>query len=97
MGRYDSQMRRWVTKSFKWNGPLCRTAFLNKLFYRKPIEELKVTVGSLSLITPDPEEQIITILNIVKFDQYEATTQKHDIALIEVYQSIVLDKQTKCF
>ncbi|XP_032798197.2 trypsin-4 [Daphnia magna] len=55
----------------------------------KPIEELKVTVGSLSLITPDPEEQIITILNIVKFDQYEATTQKHDIALIELSRPIV--------
>jgi hypothetical protein len=49
---------------------------------------LKVTIGALSLITPDPEEQIITILEIVPFYQYEPTNQKHDIALIQVQLKI---------
>jgi hypothetical protein len=50
--------------------------------------ELKVTVGALSLITPDPEEQIITILDIVEFYLYDPTVStKHDIALIEVRNS----------
>jgi hypothetical protein len=45
---------------------------------------LKVTIGALSLITPDPEEQIITILSIVEFDLYDPLSLKHDIALIQV-------------
>ncbi|XP_059350834.1 complement factor D-like isoform X2 [Daphnia carinata] len=55
----------------------------------KPQADLKVTVGALSLITPDPEEQIITILSIVLFELYEEATQKHDIALIELSRPIV--------
>ena len=46
---------------------------------------MKVTVGALSLITPDPEEQIITILTIEEFYLYDPlVSSKHDIALIQV-------------
>lgn len=69
--------------------------------YRKPKEELKVTIGALSLITPEPEEQIITILDMVVFDLYEEATQKHDIALIEVYRTYIslcsISSQAECF
>jgi hypothetical protein len=58
------------------------------VLHSKPQAELKVTIGALSLITPDPEEQIITILEIVEFYAYDPTVStKHDIALIEVYNS----------
>ena len=43
-----------------------------------------MAIGALSLVTPDPEEQIITILNIVEFPQFDPVTLKHDIALVEV-------------
>jgi hypothetical protein len=43
-----------------------------------------VTIGALSLITPDPEEQIITIFNIIEYPQFDPVTLKHDIALVEV-------------
>ncbi|KAI9556745.1 hypothetical protein GHT06_016536 [Daphnia sinensis] len=60
-----------------------------KCVFGKPMAELKVTVGALSLITPDPEEQVITFLDMVPFPQYEEATQKHDIALIELSRPIV--------
>ena len=60
----------------------------NDVLHSKPQAELKVTVGALSLITPHPEEQVITILEIVKFYAYDPTiSTKHDIALIEVCNS----------
>jgi len=61
-----------------------------KCVYDKPQTELKVTVGALSLITPDPEEQIITILTIEKFSLYDPlVSSKHDIALIQLSRPIV--------
>jgi len=61
-----------------------------KCVHNKTQTELKVTVGALSLITPDPEEQIITILDIVEFYLYDPTVStKHDIALIELSRPIV--------
>ena len=56
----------------------------NDLLHSKPQAELKVTIGALSLITPDPEEQIITIFNIIEYPQFDPVTLKHDIALVEV-------------
>lgn len=52
--------------------------------HRKPKEELKITVGDLSLITLEPEEQTFTVFDMVYFPQYDSMTQKHDISLIEV-------------
>jgi hypothetical protein len=49
-----------------------------------------VAIGALSLVTPDPEEQIITILNIVEFPQFDPVTLKHDIALVEVQIEIIV-------
>jgi len=46
--------------------------------------DIKVTVGALSLITPDPEEQIIEVFSNVTFAGYDRVTKLHDIALIEV-------------
>jgi hypothetical protein len=54
------------------------------LLHRKNQGELKVTIGALSLITPDPEEQIITILTIVEFSQFDPVSLMHNIALIQV-------------
>ncbi|EFX81483.1 hypothetical protein DAPPUDRAFT_224278 [Daphnia pulex] len=60
-----------------------------KCVHGKPQDELKITIGALSLITPDPEEQIITILSIVEFYQYDPINHKHDIALIQLTRPIV--------
>ena len=43
-----------------------------------------MTIGSLSLITPDPEEQIITVFDIVQYPDYNPLNKLNDIALIEV-------------
>ncbi|XP_057373943.1 serine protease ami-like [Daphnia carinata] len=57
------------------------------------IDEVKdtilVKVGALSLITPEPEEQIISVLSNVTFDLYNRETKLHDIALIELSRPIV--------
>lgn len=52
-------------------------------------ENVKVTIGALSLITPDPEEQIITVFSNVTYSGYDPTTKLHDIALIELSRPIV--------
>ena len=49
-----------------------------------------MTIGSLSLITPDPEEQIISVFNMVVYSDYNATNKLHDIALIEVLWQLLL-------
>lgn len=46
--------------------------------------EVKVTVGSLSLITPDPEEQVIKILSNKTHDKYDPATKLNDLALLQV-------------
>jgi hypothetical protein len=51
--------------------------------------EVKVTVGALSLITPDPEEQIIEVFSNVTYPGYNRDTKLHDIALIEVQMSTI--------
>lgn len=56
--------------------------------YSKVKEQLKVTVGALSLITPDPEEQIISVFSIVIYNDYVSTNKLHDIALIEVFKKL---------
>jgi hypothetical protein len=47
-----------------------------------------VTIGTLSLIVPDPEEQIISVYNIVEFSQFDPVSLKHDIALIQVFDIV---------
>ncbi|KAI9556744.1 hypothetical protein GHT06_016535 [Daphnia sinensis] len=61
-----------------------------KCIYGKPKEELTVLVGAVSLITPDPGEQLIGVFDTVYFPQYDVVTQKHDIALIELSKPIFL-------
>ncbi len=58
--------------------------------------DLKVTVGALSLITPDPEEQIITVFGINPYPTFEPVTKLHDIALLEVcFCNITLNESWK--
>ncbi|KAK4015569.1 hypothetical protein OUZ56_030543 [Daphnia magna] len=59
-----------------------------KCIFGKPKEELKITVGDLSLITLEPEEQTFTVFDMVYFPQYDSMTQKHDIGLIELSRPI---------
>ena len=50
--------------------------------------EVKVTVGSLSLITPDSEEQVIKVLSNLTHDKYDPLTKLNDIALLQVTSTI---------
>lgn len=52
--------------------------------YSVVMDDVLVKIGALSLITPEPEEQIISVLSNVTFDLYNRETKLHDIALIEV-------------
>jgi hypothetical protein len=54
------------------------------LLHRKNPGELKVTIGTLSLVIPDPGEQLITVYKIVVFSQFDPVSLKHNIALIKV-------------
>lgn len=51
---------------------------------RRDIKLVRVTVGSISLINPDPEEQKIEAFSFAPHPQYNATNKLNDIALIEV-------------
>jgi hypothetical protein len=54
------------------------------LLHRKNQSEFKVVVGALSLITPDPEEQIIGVYQLIEFSQFDPVSLMHNIALIQV-------------
>ncbi|EFX81484.1 hypothetical protein DAPPUDRAFT_230857 [Daphnia pulex] len=57
--------------------------------------DIKVTVGALSLITPDPEEQIIEVFSNITFSGYDRVTKLHDIALIELSRPVVFGDTAK--
>ncbi|XP_046639647.1 complement factor D-like isoform X3 [Daphnia pulicaria] len=50
--------------------------------------ELKVTIGALSLITPDPGEQIISVYKLIEFSQFDPVSLIHNIALIQLARPI---------
>ncbi|EFX81486.1 hypothetical protein DAPPUDRAFT_102473 [Daphnia pulex] len=52
--------------------------------------EFKVVIGALSLIIPDPGEQIITVTDFVVFNQFDPVSMKHDIALVRLSRLILL-------
>lgn len=50
-----------------------------------PVNQLNVVAGELSLISPDPDEQIIPVRQYQTYDKYDPVTKLHDIAIVEVY------------
>lgn len=67
------------------------TYFDYEIRRRKSHRELNVTIGAGSLITPEPEEQSISIADLITFNGFNQASLIHDIALIEVYSC----KQTR--
>lgn len=55
----------------------------------KSHRELNVTIGAGSLITPEPEEQSISIADLFTFNGFNQASLIHDIALIELSLPIV--------
>ena len=45
---------------------------------------LKVYAGQLSLISPDDDEQDITVASVIVFEGYNNQSLLHDIALVQV-------------
>ena len=45
---------------------------------------MKVVVGQLDLTTVDTNEEIISVFQIDRFEQYNATYQFNDVALLKV-------------
>lgn len=41
-------------------------------------------IGQSNLITPDTNEQTLSIFSLVSFDNYDQTNKVNDIALVEV-------------
>ena len=41
-------------------------------------------IGQSNLITPDTNEQTLSIFSLVKFDNYDPANKVNDIALVEV-------------
>ncbi len=46
--------------------------------------EIQVTVGQLSLTTPDPGEQQLQITSVFVHENYDKETKFNDIAMLEV-------------
>ena len=46
--------------------------------------QIKVQVGLISLIAPDPNEQLLEVLKIVIHPSYEPQNKINDIALLKV-------------
>lgn len=63
---------------------MCHPTTFNLENERKLKENLKVSVGEYSLIRPDLNEQIITVLAMFMFEGYNSESKLHDIALVEV-------------
>ncbi len=51
---------------------------------RRTIPSLKVKVGAISLITPEPQEQNINVLSVVPYPTYDAVSKIHDLAIVQV-------------
>lgn len=47
-------------------------------------DNAEVKIGTLSLITPDPDEQNIRILSVLSHESFNTTNKLNDIALINV-------------
>ena len=54
------------------------------IFFRVPIADLVVTVGQLSLIYEDTDEESFPVRHIVIHPKYDKVTKKHNLALIRV-------------
>lgn len=59
-----------------------------KFRYKDTPEELSVTVGASSLVFPDPFEERIFAAKVTVYDEFDATTKLHDIAVIRVLLSL---------
>ncbi|XP_059350835.1 complement factor D-like [Daphnia carinata] len=55
----------------------------------KSPRDLNITIGACSLITPEPEEQSISIADLVPYSGFNPASVTHDIALIELSLPIV--------
>ena len=45
---------------------------------------MKVVVGQVNAMAPDPNEQILDVYSIVSFPEYNSTNKMNDIALLKV-------------
>ncbi|KZS19572.1 Uncharacterized protein APZ42_014001 [Daphnia magna] len=54
----------------------------------KIASSLKVITGQLDFTTPDPHEEIHPVYRIVPFNEYDATNQLHDLALLQLTNNI---------
>ncbi|XP_046439165.1 complement factor D-like isoform X2 [Daphnia pulex] len=50
--------------------------------------DLKITIGALSLITPNPGEQVIGVYKLIEFSQFDPVSLMHNIALIQLTRPI---------
>jgi len=57
----------------------------------KTAGKLKVVVGQISAITPDPDEQTLAVYTITPFSEYNSTTKANDIALLRLSANITFD------
>ena len=58
--------------------------------HRKNITTLKVTIGTSSLITPEPYAQIISVFAITLYPAFDAVNKVHDLAIIQVYTLLLI-------
>ncbi|XP_046463038.1 chymotrypsinogen A-like [Daphnia pulex] len=63
----------------------------------KTIYQLKVVVGQVSAINPDPNEESMAVYSIVSFPEYNSTNKMNDIALIKLSKSIQFDYENVDF
>ncbi|EFX81487.1 hypothetical protein DAPPUDRAFT_224273 [Daphnia pulex] len=83
--------------SISWQGqPMCGGFIYNdqwvvtaaECVHGKNPGELKVTIGTLSLVIPDPGEQLIGVYKLIVFSQFDPVSLKHNIALIKLNRQI---------
>lgn len=60
-------------------------------FIRRAPIELRVVVGQVSLIEPDPEEQTKNVYETFIFPSYNSEIKLHDIAMINVMQLALVE------
>jgi len=61
----------------------------------KNMADLLVKVGSISLITPGPEEQLIPVMETVVYPDYDEAIGINDIALLQTSRPIVFNEYAK--
>ncbi|KAI9559822.1 hypothetical protein GHT06_013829 [Daphnia sinensis] len=57
----------------------------------KTANKLKVVAGQVSVVSPDPNEQIHTVYVIFSYPEYNSTTKLNDVALLKLTTEIQFD------